>query len=189
MAPHRRADGGFGPAPAAGNLGRPGETRDPAVRGLPNRAPPGRSAGMTPTTAQSAAPGAATFASTTMLSMREVCELTGKPGRPRDRKTIAGWIDKGRYPHAVQATTGRQKWSVPVQDLVDAGDLDSSQVIEVTATLAALRESRQVTELRERICRLESELAVASALAAERQTSIEALHQVLALAVPAGAVR
>jgi hypothetical protein len=69
-------------------------------------------------TTKSTAPEAATFTSNTMLSMRKVCELAGKPGKPRDRKTVAGWIDKGRYPHAVQATTGRQEWTVPVQDLV-----------------------------------------------------------------------
>lgn len=143
---------------------------------------------MTDTTKLAAAK-AATLTSNTMLSMREVCKLTGRPGKPRDRKTVAKWIQAGRFPNAVQATTGRQEWTVPVQDLVDAGDLDPSQVIEVAATLEALRESRQVSELRERICRLESELAVSAALAAERQAVIEALHKVLALAVPAGGVR
>ncbi|GAA1892625.1 hypothetical protein [Lapillicoccus jejuensis] len=143
---------------------------------------------MTPTST-SAAAEATTFTSTTMLSMREVCHLTGKPGRPRDRKTVAGWIHAGRYPHADKALTGRQEWTVPVQDLVDAGDLDPSHVIEVAATLETLRESRQVSDLRERIRQLESQLAVTAALAAERQTALEALHRVLALAVPSGAVR
>lgn len=143
---------------------------------------------MTDTTKSTAAK-AATFTSNTMLSMREVCELAGRPGKPRDRKTVTGWIRDGRFPNAVKAKAGRQEWTVPVQDLVDAGDLDPSQIIEVAATLDALRESRQVTELRERICRLESELAVSAALAVERQTVIEALHKVLALAVPVGGVR
>ena len=143
---------------------------------------------MTDTT-KSAAAQAATLTSNTMLSVREVCELTGKPGKPRDRKTVAAGIRTGRYPNAVQATTGLKAWTVPVRDLVDAGDLDPSQIIEVAATLEALRESRQVSELRQRISQLESELAVSAALAAERQTALEALHKVLALAVPAGAVR
>ena len=140
-------------------------------------------------TTKSAAAGAATFTSSTMLAMREVCELTGKPGKPKDRKTVTDWIHAGRYPNAVQAPTGRREWTVPVRDLVDAGDLEPSQLIEVAATLEALRESRQVTELRERIYQLESELAVSAALAAERQTALAALHKVLELAVTAGDVR
>ena len=140
-------------------------------------------------TTKSAAAEAATLTSNTMLSIKEVCELTGKPGKPRDRKTVANCIQEGRYPNAVQATAGRREWTVPVRDLVDAGDLDPSQVSEVAATLEALRESRQVTELRERISQLECELAVSAALAAERRTNLETLYKVLGLAVPAGAVR
>ncbi len=127
--------------------------------------------------------------STTMLSVRQVGELTGKPGQPKDRKTVMTHIKDGRYPNAVQEPTGRKVWTVPVQDLVDAGDLDPTQVLEVAATLEALRETRQVAELRVRVTELETELATLSALAAERARTVEFLERMLALAIPAGGAR
>ncbi len=122
--------------------------------------------------------------STTMLSVRQICDITG-----RDRKTVMTHIKDGRYPNAVQEPTGRKGWTVPVQDLVDAGDLDPAQVLEVAATLEALRETRQVAELRDRVTALEAELATLSALAAERAKTVEFLERMLALAIPAGGAR
>jgi hypothetical protein len=124
-----------------------------------------------------------------MLSMRELCELTGKPGKPRDRKTVTKWIQAGRYPNAVRATTGRQEWAVPVQDLVDAGDLEAAQVLEVAATLDTLRESRQVTELRARVTELDVAVAVADALASERLTTLKTLQTVITTMTATGADR
>ena len=62
-----------------------------------------------------------------MLTIREIVRLTG-----RDRGTDSGWIRAGdRDPNAVQGQTGRKAWRVPVKDLVAAGDLKPSQVVEV----------------------------------------------------------
>ena len=49
----------------------------------------------------------------TKLTLTEVAEVTG-----RDIKTIKVWNDKGkgRWPNAVQDTTGRKAWRVPVSD-------------------------------------------------------------------------
>lgn len=124
---------------------------------------------------------APTLTTHTMLTVRQICDITG-----RDRKTINTWINNRRYPNAVKEPDGRKGWTVPVQDLVDAGDLDPAHVVEVAATLAALRETRQVTELRDRITALEAELATTAALAAEREKNVAFLQQLLTRALPAG---
>ncbi|WP_028638861.1 hypothetical protein [Nocardioides sp. URHA0032] len=131
-------------------------------------------------------PDAPQLTTHTLLTVRQICDITG-----RDRKTINTWINAtpSRYPNAVQETGGRKGWTVPVQDLVDAGDLDPAQVVEVAATLEALRETRQVAELRDRVVVLEAELATTAALASEREKNVEFLQQLLTRALPAGGAR
>ena len=120
-------------------------------RRLPSPRRPGRSPHMTDTSACKPHGATATLTTDTVLTIRPIVDLTG-----RDRKTVAEWIRAGvRYPDTVQDRTGRREWRVPVKDLVAAGDLEPSQVVEVAAVLESLREARQVGELRARIVELE----------------------------------
>ena len=122
----------------------------------------------------------ATLTTDTLLTIREIVTLTG-----RDRKTVSDWIRAGvRYPNAVQDPTGLKAWRVPVKDLLAAGDLEPSQVVEVPAVLGSLREARQVGELRARIVELEKALEVQTARAEERQALLATSQALLTALLP-----
>lgn len=116
------------------------------------------------------------YTTDTMLTLNEISLITG-----RDIKTIKVWNDKGqgRWPGAVQDTTGRKAWRVPVSDLVASGDLDPSQVSHVHNELAGRRESRETKALREQLIRLEEQLLAARSLAEERANTIHLLKSVI----------
>ena len=125
-------------------------------------------------TSDSGARADAQYSANQLLTLAEVATVTGNhPDTVRDRRSA------GRWPNAVQDTTGRRTWRVPVTDLVAAGDLDPAQVVEVESTLAAARESKQVAALREEISTLRADLSAAEARAAERALTIEILESVI----------
>jgi hypothetical protein len=135
---------------------------------------------MTDTSACKPHGATATLTTDTLLTIRQIVDLTG-----RDRKTVSEWIRAAvRYPNAVQDQTGRKEWRVPVKDLVAAGDLEPSQVVEVPAALGSLREARQVGELRARIVELEKALEVQTARAEERQALLGTLQALLPALLP-----
>lgn len=116
------------------------------------------------------------YAPDALLTLIEVSVVTG-----RNIKTVKVWNDKGkgRWPNAVQDTTGRNAWRVPVSDLVAAGDLDPSQIAHVHNELAGRRESREIKDLREQLIRLEEQLLAARGLADERANTINLLKTVI----------
>ena len=165
------------------DLGQPG-----GLPGMPSLAPGGvlrfvedleRSPAMSIQSKPTRADGRPVFTTNLILSIREVCDLTGS-----DRKTVTDRARTGVYANAVQDQTGRKAWGIPVADLVDAGHIDRSQVVEVAASLESLRESRQVADLRARIGELEAALKVQTALADERRTTVESLQSLIAALLP-----
>lgn len=97
----------------------------------------------------------------------------------RDRKTLMRDIRLGRFPSALQASGGRRGWTVAVQDLVDAGLLEPEALATVPDTLRGIRESEELQALRARVIELESRLEVSTALAEERQVTIEWLRDLI----------
>ena len=120
------------------------------------------------TLSDSGARAVAQYFANHLLTLAEVATVTDKhPDTVKDRRAA------GRWPNAVQDTTGRKTWRVPVTALVAAGDLEPAQVVEVESTLAAARESKQVAALREEIATLRADLSATKARAAERARTIE----------------
>jgi hypothetical protein len=178
VAPHAT---GTRPGATWGDLGCLWAGLNPVRPGrLPLLPRPGRSPHMTDTSTRKPQGITATLTTDTMLTISEIVSLTG-----RDRKTVSDWIRAGnRYPNAVQDPTGRKAWRVPVKDLLAAGDLEPSQVVEVPAALESLREAKQVGQLRARIVELEKALEVQTARAEERQVTIATLQVLLSTLVP-----
>lgn len=116
----------------------------------------------------------AAYAADALLTLTEIADLLG-----RDPKTIKTWRADDRWPHAVQDSDGRRTWRVPVQDLVQAGDLDPAQVVQVGGELAAWREARETRALREQLVRMEEQLVAARALAEDRAATVALLTGLL----------
>lgn len=91
-----------------------------------------------------------------LVTLQEGAELTG-----HDYKTLYNDLGAGVYPDAVQDTTGRKTWRVPLHNLVDAGRLPESAIASAAEELAAARESRETRRLREELIRKQEQLAAA----------------------------
>jgi hypothetical protein len=115
-----------------------------------------------------------TYTPDATLTLTEIAELLNK-----DLKTIKTWRKNGRWPNATQDKEGRHTWRVPVTDLVTAGNLDASQIAHVQNEIAARRESRATTALREQVIRLEEQLTAACVLADERAATITLLKSLV----------
>jgi hypothetical protein len=128
------------------------------------------------TTASATPLAAGMLAATQRLSYAEAAELTGLSADTIERDRRAG-----RYPGAAQDDTPARTWRIPIADLVAAGRLEAGLVAQAEQELAARRESRQLAELRERVIRLEEQLAAAQALAAQHATTVQHQQRILEL--------
>lgn len=117
---------------------------------------------------------AAGYPADLLLTLAEIAQVVGK-----HVDTVKDYRKAGRWPNAAQDTTGRKTWRVPVADLVAADDLEPAQVHAVEPALAQLRETKQVTALRNELATLQTELAAARAQAEERARTIALLESVL----------
>lgn len=80
------------------------------------------------------------------LTVAEAARVTGKSFDTIKRKRAAGG-----YPGAHRrAGDGRETWLIPVTDLVAAGDLPATALVDPAAYTAQLREDRRAQELLER---------------------------------------
>ncbi len=115
--------------------------------------------------------------STATLTLDEAAALTGK-----SRDTIKNDRADGRYPHARQDVRQGNKpgtWRIPAIDLVAAGRLSAARLEQLPAEINSLRESSTLTALRAEIAELTTRLAVADALALERDHARRALERTI----------
>ena len=110
-----------------------------------------------------------------MLTIGEAAVLTGL-----STDTVKNDRTAGCYPHARQdAPRGKKPgvWRIPVTDLVAAGRVSAARLEQLPAEIDSLRESSTVTALRAEIAELTTRLAVADALALERDHARRALER------------
>ncbi|MBZ5735643.1 hypothetical protein K8Z61_14200 [Nocardioides sp. TRM66260-LWL] len=108
------------------------------------------------------------------LSLGDAAARTGL-----DRSTLLRRCQEGNYPGAIQATTGRRSWSVPVGDLIAAGDLDPS--VAACLTPGQAQAPTAIDDDASSVAQLRDQLAALQALADERDRHIESLKMVIQL--------
>jgi len=97
-------------------------------------------------------------------------------------KTVRRMVDRGDFPgaHMVPMPNGKgTQWVVPYSEVVRN---ETAQTKQTTPDPNA----EELNALRERVAKLESDLAIQQALATEREHALEQLHLTVRLALNAG---
>jgi excisionase family DNA binding protein len=113
----------------------------------------------------------------TLLTMKETATRLGV-----STKTVRRMIDRGALlgAHQVPMSNGKgTQWVVPYSSVIEQENATRQQVNPDPVSV-------EVTELRERVTKLENDLSLARALADERAHALEQLHLTVRLALNAG---